>query len=240
MGALDAFGVDAVNHYTPLHYLPFIGRARSLLGKPSLAQRGFSSQHLRSMSSRQDVARGFGEYAFLTLDSKARILQAKLEAGFRHIGIRVPSSVFNGLQFGLCRYNVAMTRFLRRDGKTGFPESASNGRYYGDQQIPIAKTEADQRSMLEAHLQSGTMIEVLVSGDVPLPPATTVVAFSVEDAGIAQDVVSRLNLQWRVFVEQPPGPYNRRSDHVRNVSDFIAQALENANWRGNGLEFDRI
>jgi hypothetical protein len=240
MGVFDDFDIDTVNHYAPLHYLPFIARAGSLLGKPSLANAGFPPSHLRSMSCQQDVSRGFGEYAFLTLDSKARILKAKLHAGFPHIGVRVPASAFEDCEFSLCRYNVAMTRFLRRGGKTGFPESDSSGRYYGNKQIPIAITDSDKRSLLEAHLGSGTMIEVLVSGDVILPDATSIITFAAEDAQIAQATLAQLNRPWEVVIEVPPGPYNRSNEYAGSVVEFVDRALSDSSWRGNGLEFDRV
>lgn len=114
MGILRDNGIAAVHHYTPIHYLPFIARSGLLKGKPSLQRDGFARSHLRSMSHKQDIERGFGVYGFLTIDQQPRILSAKLGAGFPHIGILVPSSAIEGQDFALCRYNVAMTRFLKR------------------------------------------------------------------------------------------------------------------------------
>src|SRR5262245_766517 len=121
MGLLADKNITHVYHYTPLHYLPFIGRSQSLMSKPSLKAAGFPQKHLRSMSNGQDVARGFGEYTHLTLEEHPAILRAKLAAGFPHVGIAVPFEVIEATKFSLCRFNVAMTRFLRRDGKPGFP-----------------------------------------------------------------------------------------------------------------------
>jgi hypothetical protein len=61
-------GIIAVNHYAPLHYLPFIGRTRFLKSKPALHAAGFPNHHFRSKSKRSDVERGFRNYAFLTID----------------------------------------------------------------------------------------------------------------------------------------------------------------------------
>jgi adenylosuccinate synthase len=96
MAVLEESGVNYVHHYAPLHYLPFIARSGALLGKPSLAAAGFAANHLRSKSSVHDVKRGFGAYAFLTLDPTPRILGAKLMAGFPHIGIAVPVAAVEG------------------------------------------------------------------------------------------------------------------------------------------------
>src|SRR5688572_22783291 len=113
MGVLAKQGVERIHHYTPLHYVPFIATSRAILSKPSLKQAGFDQKHYRSMSHKHDVARGFGEYAHLTLDAEPRILKAKLSAGFPHIAISVPVTAVDPHPFSLCRFNVAMTRKLR-------------------------------------------------------------------------------------------------------------------------------
>jgi hypothetical protein len=240
MGILTDNGVSAVHHYTPLHYLPFIARSGTLLGKPALAAAGFAASHLRSMSSPHDIARGFGEYGFLTLDESPRILAAKLSAGFPHIGILVPAESIEATAFALCRFNVAMTRFLRRGNKSGFDESSTNGRYYGKKQIPVAVDDDDKTAMLQRYVGSNTMIEVLLSDGLPLPANTTVICYSEPDAAIAEGVLGQLGRDWSVKTEQPLGEYHRRQDYVKDVQDFIAHALADTEWRGNGLEFDRV
>ena len=240
MSVLKKQQIERVHHYAPLHYLPFIGKSNSLLCKPSLLAAGFASSHLRSMSSAQDVSRGFGAYTHLTLDPRPRILRAKLAAGFPHIGIAVPAEAIEAVPFSLCRFNVAMTRYLRRNGNPGFPESPTNGRYYDQHQIPIARTDSDKTAMLEEHLPKNTMIEVLVHGDLPLPEQTNIVCFSDADAEIAQEALSNVGAPWHVIRTVPPGPYPRKDAHVEAVAGFIRQALADPEWRGNGLEFDRL
>ncbi len=232
--------VERVLHYAPLHYLPFVGRSRSLMCKPSLKAAGFPQGHLRSMSNAQDVERGFAAYAHLTLEPSPRILKAKLAAGFPHVGIVVPASTIDAVPYSLCRFNVAMTRFLRRDGKPGFPESATNGRYYDKHQIPIACTDADKKAMLKSHLPANTMIEVLVHGDLKLPNQTEVICFSEGDQAIAKDVLAKVGAPWKVTQAIPPGPYPRKKEHVAAVTEFIDHATTDPAWRGNGLEFDRF
>ena len=125
MGILQDQGVEWVHHYAPLHYLPFIARARALLSKPSLRKAGFAASHFRTKSRKHDVGRGFGKYAFLTLDPQPQILRAKLAAGFPHVAIAIPAVAVEAATYSLCRFNVAMTRYLRRHGKPGFAESAT-------------------------------------------------------------------------------------------------------------------
>lgn len=232
--------MDAVHHYTPLHYLPFIARSGTLLGKPALAAAGFPRTHLRSMSSQQDIDRGFGEHGFLTLDSHPRILAAKLNAGFPHIGILVPATAIEEQRFALCRYNVAMTRYLRRSGKPGFEESATNGRYYDKRQIPIALEDADKTAMLEKYVGSDTMIEILMYSELKLPSDTKVVVYSDTDKAIVDGVVQSLSTPWEVILTEPPGDYHRRQDYAKAVTDFIDKAVADPSWRGDGLEFDRV
>jgi hypothetical protein len=240
MGVLKNNGVESVQHYAPLHYLPFIGRSRAILSKPSLDAAGFKSTHLRSMSRGQDVARGFGSYAHMTLDRQPRILKAKLGAGFPHFALSVPVTSIEAVPFSLCRFNVAMTRYLKRGKKRGVPESNTNGRYYLGHQIPIARTTEDQMAMLAKHLPLGTMIEVLIHGDLALPEDTAVVCYSEDDTKIARTVLSQIQCPWKVEISEPPGHYPRSATHGKSVDDFISQAIADPNWRGNGLEFDRL
>jgi hypothetical protein len=240
MGTLSANDIKTVQHYTPLHYLPFIARSRAILSKPSLDAAGFKSTHLRSMSRGQDVARGFGSYAHMTLDREPRILKAKLGAGFPHVALSVPTASVEAVPFSLCRFNVAMTRRLKRGKKRGAPESDANGRYYLGHQIPIATTTNDQTAMLAEHLPLGTMIEVLIHGDLKLPDDTVVTCYSTEDGKIARDLLSKTQAPWKVAVAEPQGDYPRSETHVASVEAFIKEAMTDPEWRGNGLEFDRF
>jgi hypothetical protein len=240
MTALTSRSIETVNHYTPLHYLPFIGRSNALLCKPSLAAAGFTFSHLRSMSHARDVERGFGRYTHLTLGRHPPILKAKLAIGFPHVGVAVPASVVEAVPFDLCRFNVAMTRCLRRNGSPGFPESPTNGRYYGGLQIPVARTDEDKSAMLDKHLPKGTVIEVLVHGDLELPETTEIICYSDADAELAEDTLMKAGAPWAVNVSDPPAPYLWNNEHVRSVKSYLDQALRDPAWRGNGLEFDRL
>lgn len=239
MGILKDEGVDYVSHYTPLHYLPFIARDQALLSKPSLCSRGFGKTHLRSKSSVHDVARGFGRYAFLTIEQRPRITRAKLRAGFPHVGITIPAEAVEATTFDLCRYNVAMTRQLRRNGASGWPESTSNGRYYGSHQIPVARTATEKTALLQAHLNKN-MIEVLVHGDVKLPDSTYVTTYSDADQKIAAHILASVECPWTVRLAPVSDRYTARKQYADQVDEFIKKALSDPLWRGNGLEFDRV
>ena len=239
MGLLSEEGVNVVHHYTPLHYLPFIGRDRALRTKPSLAAKGFAPSHLRSKSSPHDVSRGFGKYGFLTLERHPQILAAKLKGGFPHVDIMVPADVVDGTTYDLCRYNVAMTRQLRRGGKPGFSEAETNGRYYDTHQIPVARTDSDKRAVLRKHYDH-TMIEVLMHHDLPLPDETRVQVYSSGDEALAKSTLNALQVPWAVELVDPPGPYLRSSTYAQAVDEFIQKALSDPSWLGNGLEYDKV
>ncbi|SEH40023.1 hypothetical protein [Tardiphaga sp. OK245] len=240
MGILSDQGITEVRHYAPLHYLPFIARSQSLMCKPSLAAAGFAPTHYRSMSHGQDVTRGFGGYAHLTLDQEPRILKAKLAAGFPHVAISVPVAAIDKVQTSICRFNVAMTRKLKRNGKPGHTENDRNGKYFAGHEIPIGRSPAEKSAILTHPLNARTMIEVLVHGDLPLPDNTKIICYSNEDAVAAQNILAQLNCPWQVEVQKPPAHYPRSPVHGKSVTDFVTQALADQTWRGNGLEFDRL
>lgn len=240
MNILEAAGIAEVFHYTPLHYLPFIARIEALLSKPAIRAHGFSETHFRSKSHRHDIARGFGSYSFLTLHSAPPILRAKLSAGFPHISISIPVTAVDNVPFDLCRFNVAMTRRLRREGKPGFAESSTNGRYYGDLQIPIAKSNPDKAAMLARYAGTDSMIEVLVPGELRLPTDTSVICFSRPDYNLAADVLSAASVKWRLTLRAPPSEYVRSSSYARSVETFVTKAVASPGWSGDPLEFDRV
>lgn len=239
MSLLVDAGIEFVAHYSPLHYLPFLARSRALKSKPALRAEGFDNSHFRSKSRSHDEARGFGDYAFLTLEIGPRIVKAKLCGGFPHIEVAVPAAAVDSTQFALCRYNIAMTRVLRRNGKPGRPESETNGRYYDSKQVPIAMTHADKCTLMSEHYGKN-MIEVLVPNQLQLPNDVKLICYSADDLQIVQQVLIALNCPWQSELLPPPGQYNRNADYALAVSEFINRALGDPDWRGDGLEFDRV
>ena len=240
MFRFSQFGIQSIPHYTPLHYLPFIARASALFSKPELKKQGFGDFHFRSMSYRHDVKRGFGEYVFLTLDQTPRILRAKLAAGFPHIAVEVPTSLIENQNFDLCRYNVAMTRQLRRGGKTGFPVGPTSGRYYGAKEIPIARSNVDKVSLLQHAIKHEHMVEVLIPNTVSLAAETNIRAFDPGDEKIVQEIIEKLGVNWTVVLEEQNLCYEPQPIYIKSVTEFVEKALKVPEWKGNGLEYDRF
>ena len=237
MGILKDKNIERVRHYTPLQYLPFIARAGSLFNKPALHRAGFSQNHLRPKSYKQDVERGFGDYVHLTLNREPKILKAKLAAGLPHVEICLPVDAIEAVTFNLCRFNVAKARQSKLEEKRRFPESATNGRYYPGHRLPIARSDDDKMAMLEKHLPTD-MIEVLVSENLTLPPNTEIVCFSKADEIKAKEIMTRFNRPWLTTYREPPSLYVFRPDHWAAVDAFISRAISEPEWRGNGLVFD--
>ncbi len=231
-------GIVSAFHYAPLHYLLFIARASALLSKLELARQGFGITHFRRISHRQDELRGFSEYVHLTLNEFPPIVRAKLTAGFPHFEIRVPADAVAAGDVHLCRYNIAKCRYLRRKGNAGLNESASNGRYYGDKQLPIAVAREDCAALLDAHYPS-RMIEVLIPGRFELPPDTSLLFFRQEDLEHARSILSAAALSWRCGLADVHC-YRANERYVALVRDFLEHSLRNAAWKGGGLEFDSV
>jgi hypothetical protein len=239
MQLLTQHGIDRIFHFAPLHYLPFIGRAQRLKSKPVLASEGFLSNHFRSTSAHIDEARGFGNYVHLSTVATPPILAAKLESGFPHIGIELRTSDYPHTQYDLCRFNIAKTRYLRRDGKPGFSEGAANGQYYGSLQIPIARSAQEKDSLLRSR-DRDPMVEVLIDQQLPLSGTVVVRAYCDVDQSIAENALNEIGVEWEVELHAAPSTYARSPAYADKVCDFIQAALSDPNWRGNGLEFDRV
>jgi len=239
MGLFSSFGINAVHHYAPLHYLPFIARSGALKTRPTLRRDGFDDRHFRSMSSRSDEARGFGNCLFMTIDSSPRILKAKLKAGFPHIALQILPASVESVPFSLSRYNIAMTRRLRRNGDPGHSESDTNGRYYDRAQVPVARTPNDQRALLGHHVPKGTMVEIIVYADLLLPNETMVVCYSSDDALLARKILNQTGCSWGIKLEET-FRYPRNDVYISSVVSFVERALAEPDWLGNGLEFDRV
>lgn len=237
MNTLVTHGIELVYHVAPLHYLPFIARSNSLKSKATLRQEGFAETHFRSKSKHLDAQRGFGDYVHLSTVGRPPILGAKLSGGFPHICLSVPTTSLNGVDFDLCRYNVAMSRQLRRDGRPGFAEGPANGWYYDNHQIPIARTEGEQGQLIQS--RNGEMLEVLVKPPFPLPNNTRVSVFSGRDRETALNILEQVNAAWIVSLANAP-EYQARPQYLEACEQFIETSLEDENWRGNGLEFDRV
>ncbi len=239
MNTVADFGIQNIYHITPIHYLVFIARNKSLLSKVELSKTGFSDSHFRSKSKMQDVERGFESYAHLTTSEFPPILRAKLSAGFPHVALEIPSQLLDGVDFDLCRYNVAMTRRLRRGNHFGHKESPMNGRYYDDIQIPIARTCEDQASLLTQNILQGNMIEILVPSVLNLAQPINIVTFNEDDFNLIQRILAELDCEWLIANNQVKN-YIPNPKYFAVCENFLARALDQSSWRGDGLEFDKV
>lgn len=235
---LSRFGITAVFHYAPLHYLAFIARRSALLSKNALRHEGFEDAHFRSTSAAQDDQRGFSRYVHLTPEAHPPILRAKLSRGFPHFEVAVPAEQLEQLGYLLCRFNIAKTRYFR-GAKTEPPESDKNGRYYEGMRLPVAKTAHERRLMLQLNYGK-CMIEVLVADLLPLGHGVSFRFFDEGDLATAKDVLARLDVSAYDLQMDKQMKYKPAPKHQRDVRDALARAVEDARWRGNGLDFDKL
>lgn len=239
MQLLKQHGVDHIYHFAPLHYLPFIAHTLQLKSKPVLTTDGYRTSHFRSTSAHIDAERGFANYVHLSTDPYPPILRAKLRSGFPHFGIEVRCAEFVDIEYDLCRFNIAKTRYLRRGEKPGFPESNSNGRYYGELQIPVARSHEEKDRLLKAR-KGDPMIEVLIQDRLHLNGTVQIKTYCEKDQTIAQDVLDRLGVSWTLEPVDAASAYIRSEAYAADVDHFIEAAMCDLQWRGNGLEFDRV
>lgn len=239
MQLLNEFGIGQVYHFAPMHYLPFIARTGRLCSKPALRRAGFAPNHFRSTSAHLDALRGFGNFVHLSTTPEPPILCAKLRGGFPHFALVMKTLDLVTAPYDLCRFNIAKTRYLRRDGKSGFEESDANGRYYDSLQIPIARSSDDKRRMLSSR-RGDPMLEVLVEEQMDLPPDVRIVVYSEPDQVLALSALRELAVEWPVLFDGAPVPYERRPTYIAKVEAFMSKSLSDAAWRGDGLEFDRV
>lgn len=238
MNVLYEHGILSAFHYAPLHYLAFITRAKALYSKTELGRLGFSDTHFRSTSRQQDAVRGFANYVHLTLQEFPPIVAAKLKRGFPHFTIEVPTQNLREAEYDLCRYNIAKTRYLRRGDKAGVNPGQENGFYHGRMQIPIARGPHQQNALLEANYGKN-MIELLVPNRMHLPEQTKLHFHHRADLQMAVDLLEK-QLPWVCVMAAPNHQYSPDKKHFQSVQAFFKHTLDNPNWRGNGLEFDRL
>jgi hypothetical protein len=236
-GLLARNGVNAVFHYAPVHYLVFVTRAKALLSKDELIRRGFTRSHFRRTSQRTDRERGFSKYVHLTVNAFPKILRAKLKAGFPHFEFRIPAGYIDTTSFHLCRYNIAKSRNPKL-GKSPAPEGPATGYYQSGKLIPTAETLEECESLLKANLGTN-MIEVLIPDELRLPNETELIFFSESDIELARDLLREMNVAWRVGVAAGY-TYTAASFYRTKVEQFLERARQRPEWKGDGLDFDRL
>ena len=104
----------------------------------------------------------------------------------------------------------------------------------------MARSNEEMAAMLAECLPARIMIEILVHGDLALPNTTKVLCFSAADIEIANGVLASVGSPWPLQAADIPGAYPRNAEHARCIEDYLEQAMNDPEWRGNGLEFDRL
>lgn len=236
-GPLQSFGIARVYHYAPLHYLPFILRAGALLSKNELRRVGFAHTHFRSTSARQDEQRGFSAFVHTSTLAHPPILKAKLAGGFPHSELSIPVQEVEQRGYLLCRFNIAKTRYFR-GALQAPPESRANGKYLRDMALPVAATSDEKWALLEANA-SRAMIEVLVEDRLLLPQPIEVTAFSKPDALAIEQIADRLAVPVKVYLDESLN-YPQNQEKTEAVMESAARAVAEPDWRGGGLDFDRM
>ncbi len=236
MNILVHHGIDYVFHIAPIHYLPFIAKSQKLKSKITLRNEGFLDTHFRSMSKNRDEERGFGDYIHLSTIAYPPILKSKLKGGFPHICIYIPTSALDNICYDLCKYNIAMSRELKKDGKGGVEEKPENGRYYGEMQIPIARTVQEQNALIASNKKE--MLEVICKPPISLSPETLITTFSNDDRQLAQEILDGLGVDWGIQTAKEN--YQVSPKHNESCRLFIEKALADPDWKGDGLEFDKV
>ncbi len=235
--ALLDHNIQRVFHILPLHYMPFVARSGVLKSKVHLRAEGFADSHFRSTSAHLDIQRGFGDYIHLSTVGEPPILKAKLGAGFPHVALSIPTRAMTELPFDLCRFNIAKTRSLRREGALGHKESPENGYYFESMQIPIARTHQQKRDLIQHN--ASKMLEVLVKDPISLDRMSLFYVFNDQDRIRVDQILQNLGVNWTVELVASPA-YPAKPEYRQKCDAFIEKSLADSTWQGNGLEFDRV
>jgi len=210
----------------------------ALISKEKLRSKGFSENHFRSTSKKQDIQRGFAEYVHLSILDMPPILQAKLQKGFPHFEVKIASRYVDEQEYLLCRFNIAKTR--RFVGAKSEPEeSECNGRYYENKALPVAMTAAEKEGLLSCNLGKN-MIEVLVPNNLRLNDQVIFSFFSDSDLTKASEIAEALDIQVTMEIHPTADRYSYNQQYSENTYSFLDKALLDENWKGNGLEFDNL
>jgi hypothetical protein len=101
----------------------------------------------------------------------------------------------------------------------------------------MART-SDECQALFAENHGKNMIEVLVPGRLTLPEDLVVTFFHADDYQVGREVIRAKGRPWQAGLSDCR--YLPEEQYVRRTREFIAKAMANSGWRGDGLEFDRV
>ena len=84
------------------------------------------------------------------------------------------------------------------------------------------------------------MIEVLVPFRADLPENTRLTVFRSTDRQIVEATLAAVGVPWEVQLAPPEHHYVADATYERKCNTFINRALNDPEWRGDGLEFDNV
>jgi len=197
---------------------------------------GFINTHFRKTSQQLDIDRGFGDYVHLSLQEDPPILESKLSKGFPHVQLRIKSTALPK-HFDLCRYNIARTRKVK-DGKSAAIEGPKNGYYYEDLRVPVARKFSNQIAMIEG--SKNNMIEVLIPKKLDIDSSTIIECFTVKDVAITNRIIEQLNLPFNIIEKKLKFTYPENHEFRQNVSRQVISFFNDSDWKGDGLDFDKL
>jgi len=236
MNSLEQTGINHVYHITPIHYLPRILQNKRLLSKSRLISDGFSTTHFRKTSHKVDGDRGFNTYVHLTPSEWPPILASKLTKGFPHLRLKINAQTL-GEHFETCRFNIARTRNIK-GGKSPAAENNLNGYYFDNLSVPVAREIRDKIYMLRNCKLN--QLEVLIKDQLKLANDTIIEYFSERDFNLIQSIVHSHNVPFHVKKKIPHFEYPKNDNHINEVKNYLEKLSDNPNWKGDGLDFDKL
>jgi hypothetical protein len=81
-------------------------------------------------------------------------------------------------------------------------------------------------------------VEVLVTDALQLPDDAEVTVFGEWDMGVAREALQGLRLPWEVTL-RAHSAYDPSMSRRLEVEEFLHRSITNADWRGNGMEYDK-
>ena len=92
---------------------------------------------------------------------------------------------------------------------------------------------------LAQNINKGNMVEILVPNALDLTLPVSVVAFSDQDAELIRATLLELNVEWLTECIQTD-LYEQRPEYATSCKKFLRRTLDDPEWFGDGLEFDKV
>ena len=153
--------------------------------------------------------------------------------------LKIDVSLIDNVEFMLCRYNIARMRNHKDSNKPVRP-SKYNGEYHDDFKVPVAREHSEKVDLLLPRFSRGQEVEVLIESELDLGNDAEVICFHEEDYRLARCALGLVSRQWTAVLDRRPINYCRKSKFADRCSEFLHRAALCPDWRGNGLDFDKL